>query len=151
MASLDNFHTGNPAPQPHVGEGSMYPYHTAQRHALIQRDLIGGTGKRNGWDVASRVPVAPVQPVVDPLLQTGRSAPDPSYVERLSTGLSDHFVQTRPRTHLGEAGDTAEFKMLIRGTTCWRDRVRNFLGGGGGRMSVVPLNTYTRYHPYLGR
>jgi len=124
----------------------MYPYHQSDRHAIIQHALIG-----NEWDLPNRVPIAPVQPWVDPLLQTGRAAPDPSYVERISTGLSDQYVATRPRTHLRESGDTAEHKMLIQGSTCIRNRVMNYLSGGGGRMSIAPINHYNRYHPYLGR
>lgn len=153
MASLDNFHTGNPAPHPtsNMAGWSPYPYHMADRQAVIQHDLIGGTGKRNGWDLPNRVPIAPVQPSVDPLLQSGRSAPDPTYVERISTGLSDQYVATRPRTHLRESGDTAEHKLLIQGTACWRNRIRNWYFGGGGQRMVPHLNTYSRYHPYLGR
>lgn len=147
MASLDNFHTGNPAPHPSERRGvSLYPYHTGDRNAIVQYDLPGV-----GNDLRVKVPIAPIQPILDPLLQTGRAAPDPSYVERVSTGLTGNYVQTRPRTHLRESGDTAEHKLLIQGTVCWRNRIANFFGGGGGRMSVVPLNSYTRYHPYLGR
>lgn len=149
MASLSNFHTSNPAPHESERKGYlMYPYHTADRHAIVQHNLMGST--REG-DWPNRVPIAPVQPIVDPLAQTGRSAPDPTYVERISDGLTGNYVPTRPRTHLRESGDTAEHKHLIQGTVCWRTRILNFLNGGGGRMSVVPLNTYTRYHPYLGR
>lgn len=125
---------------------SLYPYHTGDRNAIVQYDLPGV-----GNDLRVKVPIAPIQPILDPLLQTGRAAPDPSYVERVSTGLTGNYVQTRPRTHLRESGDTAEHKLLIQGTVCWRNRIANFFGGGGGRMSVVPLNSYTRYHPYLGR
>lgn len=149
MASLSNFHTGNPAPT-HGGSSrgySLYPYHLPERHAVIQHNLHGApTG-----DWANRVPIAPVQPPVDPLLQTGRSAPDPTYTERMGTGISDLYVQTRPRTHLRESGDTAEHKMLVQGTACWRNRLRNFYFGGGGQRSVPHLSTYSRYHPYLGR
>lgn len=149
MASLDNFHTGNPAPHPSQRRGwAMYPYHQSDRHAITQYNLMGHP--REG-DIANRVPVAPVQPFVDPLIHTGRAAPDPTYVERVHEGLSKNFVVTRPRTHIRESGDTAEHKLLIQGTVCWRNRIQNFLSGGGGRTSIVPLNTYSRYHPYLGR
>lgn len=149
MASLSNFHTGNPAPHPSQRRGwSLYPYHLSDRHAVTQYNLMGNP--REG-DWPNRVPVAPVQPHIDPLLHTGRAAPDPSYVERASTGLSDLYVVTRPRTHLQESGDTAEHKMLIQGTACWRNRIANYLSGGGGRMSIAPINSYSRYHPYLGR
>jgi hypothetical protein len=125
----------------------VYPYHQSDRHARVQLGLMGGTE----WDIGNRVPIAPVQPCLDPLLQTGRSAPDPTYVERISTGLNDRFVATRPRTHLRESGDTAEHKLLIQGTACWGNRLANFISGGGGRRSVAQINTYNRYHPYLGR
>lgn len=152
MASLDNFHTGNPAPHPIHHHGvHLYPYHLSDRQQIIQQSLVGGTGQRDGWGLANRVPIGPVQPYGDPLLHTGRAAPDPTYVERISEGLNDRYVATRPRTHLRESGDTAEHKMLIQGTTCWRNRILNFINGGGGRMSVARLNHYTRYHPYLGR
>lgn len=155
MASLDNFHTQNPAPRTvsgrHAVGTQLYRAHLGERHASLQHALIAGTGKAEHWDIANRVPIAPVQPVVDPLLLTGRAAPDPTYMERMGTGLNDRFVATRPRTHLRESGDTAEHKMLIQGTACWRARLANFLTGGGGQRSVARLNTYTRYHPYLGR
>ena len=153
MASLDNFHTGNPVP-PHPKHSTrvhLYPYHLEDRHAVLQQALVSGTGRSEHWDLPNRVPLAPVQPTLDPLLLTGRAAPDPTYVKRISTGLNDRFVATRPRTHLRESGDTAEHKMLIQGTVCWRNRLLNFFNGGGGRRSVAQLNTYTRYHPYLGR
>jgi hypothetical protein len=147
MASLDNFHTGNPAPQAAAHKGkNLYPFHQSDRYAVIQHDLPGTNN-----DVRTKIPIGPVQPYVDPLLHTGRAAPDPSYVERMSSGLNGNYVVTRPRTHLRESGDTAEHKMLIQGTTCWRNRIANFFGGGGGRMSITPINSYTRYHPYLGR
>lgn len=150
MASLDNFHTGNPAPYAGhpVGTG-LYRYHLPERYALIQQGIH--TASNDGGGIRNRVPIAPIQPVVDPLLQTGRAAPDPTYVERVSTGLNDHYVSVRPRTHLRESGDTAEHKLLIQGTACWASRLRNFWAGGGGRRSLATLNTYSRYHPYLGR
>lgn len=160
MASLDNFHTHNPAPQPfhrgrHPGPSSvgpqLYRYHLGERHAALQHALVAGTGKQEYWDYRNQIPIAPVQPVTDPLLLTGRQHPDPTYVERAHTGLNDNYVATRPRTHLQESGDTAEHKMLVQGTTCWRSRILNYFTGGGGRRSVARLNTYTRYHPYLGR
>lgn len=147
MASLDNFHTGNPVPHPSQRRGqSMYPYHLSDRHLVIQRSLMG-----NDRDVTSRVPIAPIQPHTDPLLQTGRAAPDPTYVEVMSSALNDSYVATRPRTHMREAGDTAEYKMLIQTPTCIRNRLANWVSGGGDQRSCLRLNTYSRYHPYLGR
>ena len=154
MLPLDNFHTTNPAPHPSQRRGrQLYPYHLADRHDVVRYGLMGGSGRWSGegGDLANRVPIGPVQPVVDPLLDTGRAAPDPTYVERVSQGLNDRYVATRPRTHLRESGDTAEYKLLVQGTTCWRSRLANLVTGGAGQRSVSPFNTYTRYHPYLGR
>lgn len=152
MVSLDNFHTGNPAP--HAGQMhgiSLYPYHLSDRHSVLQKALVSGSGASESWDFASRVPIGPIQPIMDPALLTGRAAPDPTYVERASTGLNDHYVVTRPRTHIREAGDTSEHKMLIQGTTCLRARLANWWKGGNGQRMVAQVNTFSRYHPYLGR
>lgn len=155
MASLDNFHTQNPAPHPrahHRRGANLYPYHLSDRHDVVRYGLMAGSSRGDeGGDLVNRVPIGPVQPVVDPLLATGRAAPDPTYVERVSHRLSDQYVATRPRTHLRESGDTAEHKLLVQGTACWRSRLANWLLGGGGQRAVTRLNTYTRYHPYLGR
>lgn len=142
MSSLANLNTGNP-----VNAALYGPYEQRSRNAMLQRNLVNN----NGSSVVSRVPVGPIQPVLDPSLLTGRAAPDPSYVERVSTRLNDNFVATRPRTHLMESGDTAEHKLLIQGTSCMRNRILNWWKGGGGQRSVAPINSYTRYHPYLGR
>lgn len=149
MATLANLHTGNPTPHPGLRAGFLYlPYELASRHRLLQHRLHHS----GDYNVVNHVPLAPVQPMVDPLLDTGRAAPDPSYVERVSTHLTrDNYVATLPRTHLREAGDTAEHKMLIRSNTCVVNRLRNWWHGSGGRRTVAGLNTYSRYHPYLGR
>lgn len=156
MASLNNFHTYNPAPTEPTsarnGVGTqLYRFHTKERNAQLEHALIAGSGKAAHWDITQTVPLAPVQPVMDPLLMTGRAAPDPSYVERISHGLTDRYVPTRPRTHLRESGDTAEYKQLIQGTACWKNRFANWWYGGNNQRMVSGLNTYTRYHPYLGR
>lgn len=158
MASLNNFQTLNPAPQepsPYMarhGSGTqLYRYHTSERNATLQHALIAGSGKAAHWDISQQVPLAPVQPVIDPLLITGRAGPDPTYVERVSANLNDQFVATRPRTHLRESGDTAEYKQLVRGTACWQNRLRNWFYGGNNQRTVAGINTYSRYHPYLGR
>lgn len=156
MASLNNFHTYNPAPQEPTsarnGAGTqLYRFHLGERHATLQHALIAGSGKAAHWDVSQQVPLAPVQPITDPLLMTGRAAPDPSYVERMSTDLNDNFVATRPRTHLRSSGDTAEYKQLIQGTSCIRNRIQNWWYGGQNQRTVAGLNTYSRYHPYTGR
>lgn len=153
MASLDNFHTMNPAPLASHRRGTnMFPYHLSDRHDIVRYGLMGSGGRSDeAGDLASRVPIGPVQPIVDPLLATGRAYPDPSYVERVSDGLSDQYVATRPRTRLQLSGDTAEHKLLVQGTACWRARIQNWLSGGGGQRSVSRINTYSRYHPYLGR
>lgn len=148
MASLDNFHTHNPAPHPTHRRGrNLYPYHLQDRFDRVRLSLVNSATD----DVVGRVPLAPVQPVWDPTLATGRAAPDPTYVERVSADLNGHFVPTRPRTHLRESGDTAEHKLLIQGTACWRARLANWWHGGGGQRGVTRINTFSRYHPYLGR
>jgi hypothetical protein len=141
-SSLANVNTGNPVSSTLYG-----PYEQRSRNAILQKNLV----TFNTSDIANQVPIAPIQPIVDPLLLTGRAAPDPSYVERVSARLNDQFVATRPRTHVMSAGDTAEYKGLVQGTSCIRNRIRNWWQGGGGQRSVASLNTYTRYHPYLGR
>lgn len=156
MATLSNFHTYNPAPIEPTSwnnrEGTqLYRFHRTERNATLQHALIAGSGKAAHWDISQQVPLAPVQPITDPLLITGRAAPDPSYVERVSTGLNDRFVATRPRTHLRESGDTADYKQLVQATSCMRNRLQNWWFGGNNQRTVAGLNTYTRYHPYLGR
>ena len=154
MATLHNFHTGNPTPLECTGgfcHPHLYRSHLRERHAALQHALIAGSGKAAHWDITQQVPLAPVQPVMDPVLLTGRAAPDPSYVERVSTNLNDQFVGTVPRTHLRMSGDTAEHKHLIRGTACWRNRLANWWYGGNNQRSVAGVNTYSRYHPYVGR
>ena len=159
MASLNNFQTLNPAPREptslsaarHGNGTELYRYHTGERLATLQHALIAGSGKAAHWDIGQQVPLAPVQPVVDPLLMTGRAAPDPSYVERVSADLNDRFVATRPRTQLRESGDTADYKQLVQGTACWQNRLRNWWFGGNNQRTVAGINTYSRYHPYLGR
>ena len=156
MASLANFHTYNPAPQEPTSERNgagvqLYRYHLKERFARTQHNLIAGSSKSAHWDIAEQVPLAPVQPIHDPLLLTGRAAPDPSYVERVSTDLNNNFVATTPRTHLRTSGDTAEYKQLVRGTACWRNRLANWWYGGNNQRLAAGVNTYSRYHPYLSR
>lgn len=159
MASLDNFHTGNPAPVvgPHdpyhrrVTGRQVFRDHLGERHAALQHALVAGSGRNEYWDLANQVPLAPVQPIVDPVLLTGRTHPDPTYTEVAESRLNGRYVAMLPRTRLRTSGDTAEYKQLVAGTTCLRSRLMNLLTGGGNRRSVAPLNTYTRYHPYLGR
>lgn len=146
MASLDNFHTGN-------GRRANYPG-IPERNRWIQYGLHSSQSR--SWDLPAHVPVAPTQPY-DPGMRVS-SAADPRLEERRTprsdTGL---YVSTVPRTQR-RIGDTVEgiqlydpcpqhFGFTPSGPCPFRSWWQGLSPTQAGRE--VPLQTYSRFHPYL--
>lgn len=141
MASLDNFHTGNPVPP--LSTAAWFPS-LHHRHHQIRRGLFDSniTG-----DWANRVPVGPSVPAH----QTAETAyhlsrrPDPTLTERIDGQSAPYYVRTRPYTRRLVGGDTAESHLVFaeRGACCplrgWWDRLR---------VPLVRTGDKARYHPY---
>ena len=139
MSSLDNFHT-NHGSQPH------YPSRSQRMYAL--RQALHSSQSRD-WDLASAVPVAPVQPTSDPA-RHHMSYPSAQVEERLSTrAMKDYLVPTTPRTY-ARRGDTVEqsVHILDTGSTTKSGSLgriwQSLLGERRARV-----NTVSRFHPYV--
>ena len=98
------------------------------------------------WDLASAVPVAPVQPF-DPASRINDHS-DANYQQGLTQGsLNDRLVPLAPYTHR-RVGDTAD------GVLLYDSRRSRPVRGLWNRLfchTHTPLHTYSRFRPYLRR
>ena len=140
MASLDNFHTGNSR-----GDGE-FPGLT-ERNAWIRWGVQSSQPAH--WDLASAIPVAPVQPV-DPASRVNHH-PDANYdAGQIGRGgLNQLFVPLAPYPQR-RIGDTADGVMLYdKGDATARCPMRGLwcrLFGAG--RTHTPVQTYNRFRPY---
>ncbi len=111
MASLDNFHTYNGSNR--LNWPDMNTRMNALRRGLYDTSTNG--------DVASRVPVGPIQPSDQAVRLSNH--PDPRYTERISAGVnSDMYVRTVPYTQRMK-GDTVESNPIYERPCCLAQRL----------------------------
>lgn len=147
MASLDNFTTGN-------GSRAGFPG-IPERNRWLQYALHSSQSK--AWDVPSSVPVAPIQPYDPSMRASAASGPtlEEPFTPRSDRGM---YVPLTPRP-LRRRGDNVEGIQLYDpcpqhvgiGIPSGPCPFRKWWGPWSpythGRE--VPLQTYSRYHPYL--
>lgn len=143
MASLDNFHTTN-------GSQPRYPG-IPDRNRWIQYGLQSSASRM--WNLPGAVPVSPVQPY-DPGVRTSNLL-SPTLEEPIHPRSDRSMYVPVVPTALRRLGDTVEGVQLYdpcptrfgrnRGPMAFRSW---FQGGPSNVGREVPLQRYTRFHPY---
>ena len=140
MTTLDNFHTGNTRAR------QGYPSLT-DRNNWVQLGVQ--SSQPSMWDLASAVPVAPVQPH-DPASRINDHA-DANYTMGVTqANLNQHLVPMPPFTQR-RIGDTADGVLLYdTGAGTGRCPLRGLWCRLFGK-NYTPVQTYSRYKPYTYR
>ena len=135
MSSLDNFPSYN---GPHRNHPTL-----GDRLRVVQQGLFSSVPR--DWDLASAVPMAPVQPP-DSACRTGAGAhPDPRVTERLShRSMKAYLVPTSPRVY-ARRGDTIDGIQLMDTGAQSRGLLSHWMSGN----TRARVRTYSRFHPYM--
>lgn len=137
MASLDNFNTPN---------GGQVRMSWPDEQTRMSSYMRGVQNTSTHGDVASHVPVGPIQPSDQAIRLSDH--PDPRYTEKVSSRLDTLYVPTRPYTERMK-GDTAEANLLYERRCCPLRRMWQRITTPVDSTHMVALKTRNnRYQPY---